>query len=105
MDTGTTDEDRNRPTAGDESPASELGSTQGTVTVLGFGPLRDQLSVSLSWDGGTVEELLATLAERYPEVKDWIPQAVVLVDGAKRDSADSIRPGSRVELLPPISGG
>lgn len=104
MDTGTTEADREGlPNTTD--PPSTSDPSEGTVTVLGFGPLRDALPVDVPWEGGTTRQLLDELGERFPRLEDWIPQAVVVVDGAKADEDRPIRPGSTVELLPPISGG
>ncbi len=61
----------------------------------------------LEIDAPRVQELLIVLADRYPGLRDTLPQMAVAIDGEIYTDADyqPLRDGSEVHLVPRIAGG
>ncbi len=61
----------------------------------------------LEIDAPRVQELLIVLADRYPGLRDTLPQMAVAIDGEIYNDADyqPLRDGSEVHLVPRIAGG
>ena len=56
-------------------------------------------------EGATVADLRECLAEAYPVVRPFLKTLVCAVDEEYVPSAYVLRPGDRVALIPPVSGG
>jgi len=58
-------------------------------------------------DAARVDDLLRTLAARFPDLAPILDQAAVAIDGRVYHHArfEPLRPDSEVHLLPQISGG
>lgn len=79
------------------------------------GPLRRLASghSELELSGATVAELLGELERAYPDIKGWIVDERglirrhinVFVDGERGATDTAVAAGSRVEVLPAITGG
>jgi sulfur carrier protein ThiS len=100
----------------DDTPRSADGPLQafvgvaspvglGHVRLQGFGPLRGILPPTVEWDGGTVAGLLAVLGREAPDARRWLSGTAIVVDGQQVSAGDAVPVGSRVQLLPPVSGG
>jgi len=80
-----------------------------TVTVRLFASYREavgarELSLELP-DGTSVGQLLATLAERHPRLRDLARSATFAVNRQYVSADALLRPGDEVVLLPPVAGG
>lgn len=77
------------------------------IEILLFARLREavgQESIQLEWESeGTVEQLFGQLERRYPAV--GFEHVVVAVNEQYAEPGDTVRPGSIVALIPPVSGG
>lgn len=80
-----------------------------TVRVLFFSSLRaivglDSIDCSVA-EGATVAELIASLQEQWPALKDWDEQLLLAVDLAYTSRSHVLRDGQEVALMPPVQGG
>ena len=58
------------------------------------------------FDAATVGELIDKAAARFgPDFVALLPICRVWVNGEASDTAEPLRPGDEVALLPPVSGG
>lgn len=61
--------------------------------------------ISLAGENARVRDVLEALCQQYPAVRPHIAQ-VACADGDEIVGRDSpVRPGARLALLPPVSGG
>jgi molybdopterin synthase sulfur carrier subunit len=84
------------------------------VTV--YGPLRSatgKKTVSLAFDGGTVEEALAVFIDKYPRAKFQLygddgrlrSSARISVNGERVDVDDACPGDAELTVFPPVQGG
>lgn len=81
-----------------------------SIRVLFFATLREVAGApELTWpwpeSGGTVEELLAQLFERFPRLRDWNESLLVAVDLEYARREARLVPGQEVAIMPPVQGG
>ncbi|MDC0314640.1 MoaD/ThiS family protein [bacterium] len=83
-----------------------------TVRVLFFSLLQDivgdseiEVSIPDSGDGTTVTELLTTLYEKFPKLRDWESKLLIAVDCEYADKNSTIKEGQEIALMPPVQGG
>ena len=79
------------------------------VQVRAFASLRqalgtDNLTVSLP-SGATVADLLERLSAEYPTAAPQLARALVAIDHNYADRTQSLAPGDKVAIFPPVSGG
>lgn len=65
---------------------------------------RSELAVELE-SGSTVAELRTVLADRLPALASLVRSALIAVDEEYASDTTVISPGSRLALIPPVSGG
>lgn len=80
------------------------------LRLLFFASLRELTGAEeLTWpwptDGGTVEELLGQLFERFPALRTWKDNLLVAVDLEYADRQTRLLPGQEVAIMPPVQGG
>lgn len=80
-----------------------------TVRLLFFSVLRDITGVEeTSWPitpGATVADLLETLYQRWPSLRDWDSSLLVAVDQTYVKKHELLPAGSEVAIMPPVQGG
>ena len=78
-------------------------------TIKFFAVLREAAGCSESeWEikeGATVEELLAHLLEKLPDLAKWIDSAWLAVNRRYATPEQVLQDGDKVALFPPVSGG
>jgi len=79
------------------------------VRVLFFSVLRERVGLrelDLAISGVTsVDDLIAALADRVPEVEEYTSSIRLAVNCVYADSETLIRPGDEVAVITPVSGG
>ncbi len=78
------------------------------VKVKYFGILKDITGVpeeTLVTNTATIEELLRSLAARYPLLAQHIESVRVALNGRLVDKSNSVENDGEIALLPPVSGG
>jgi len=80
-----------------------------TVRILLFAGLRERLRsdwVELELpEDATVAQLLATLGERHPTLRELLPPCRVAVEQEFVSPGHPVRAGDEVAVIPPVSGG
>ena len=80
-----------------------------TIDVHLFAGARDRVSKSSVrvevMEGCTVGQLRRRLTEDFPLLADIVPRAMIAVNADYASDGMSIRQGSEVALIPPVSGG
>jgi molybdopterin synthase catalytic subunit len=79
------------------------------IRVLFFATLRDragmrETSIDLP-ERTPVRDLKLLLAERFPNLKEHIPNALIAVNHEYAFDEDPVPLGAEVALFPPVSGG
>ena len=79
------------------------------VTLLFFAQAREragcpQAALELP-DGASLADLEARVKHDYPRLAELLPTLAIAVDGELARPGCTLRPGSEVALLPPVSGG
>jgi molybdopterin converting factor small subunit len=79
------------------------------VHVQFFSHLKDvmgspELEVEIA-DGAKVSDLLATLAERAPALRDWESSILIGAGVEFVDRAYIIQPNDQIAIMPPVQGG
>lgn len=92
-----------------ESPGGEGAWSAVMVTVMLFAGLSDQVGererqVELP-EGAAVSDVLDDLKARFPEAAGLLEHCMVAVNAEYVDRRMPLRPGDRVALIPPVSGG
>ena len=78
------------------------------VKVLLFGAAADRAGtreVELALGGGTLADLWALLAGRYPELVPMRDTLAFAINGEYARMDESVSAGDEVAVLPPVSGG
>jgi molybdopterin converting factor subunit 1 len=79
------------------------------VEVLYFASARDASGVSSETvdvsDGATVGDLVPLLSGRHPGLAQGLPSLRFAVGERFAETSRPLRPGDRVALIPPVSGG
>ena len=80
------------------------------LRLLFFASLREVTGQSeLTWPwpetGGTVEELLSQLFERFPRLRDWNESLLVAADLEYARRETRLLPGQEIAIMPPVQGG
>ncbi|WP_458188792.1 ubiquitin-like small modifier protein 1 [Haladaptatus sp. NG-WS-4] len=81
-----------------------------------YGPLRGvtgSKTVTLAFDGGSVEDALSALVERYPRARKQLftdgetlrPSVRLSVDGDRADLDDDCPPDAELTVFPAMRGG
>ena len=65
---------------------------------------RSELTIELA-PGSTVADLRTALADRLPALAPLMPSALIAVDEEYASEGTPISPGSRLAMIPPVSGG
>jgi molybdenum cofactor cytidylyltransferase len=65
---------------------------------------RSELKIELA-PGATVADLRTALADRLPALAPLMPSALIAVDEEYASEGTPITPGSRLAMIPPVSGG
>lgn len=94
-------------------PTTRLADVGGGVTVRFWASVRQAAGVeeAAGFPAGTVAEVVAAVAQRFPAAAGLLPRCSVLIDAiAVRDLQGAGRErqvpdGAVVELLPPFAGG
>ena len=81
-----------------------------TATVLFFSVLRDlvgaeSLSLTLASSKVTMGELLDTLYDDHPALRDWDSRLLLAVNAEFATRDDLVNDGDEVALMPPVQGG
>jgi molybdopterin converting factor small subunit len=63
-----------------------------------------RLQVNLP-EGGTVADLLNSLRDEHPALRQHLDQSVAIISGRHVSPAERLLPGEEVAFLIPISGG
>jgi molybdopterin converting factor small subunit len=89
------------------SEAESTAPEAGMVTVTYWAAARAAAGVaSEERAGGRVRDLLDAARLDHPALAAVLPICAILIDGVPvHDRARVVAPGSRVEVLPPFSGG
>jgi molybdopterin converting factor small subunit len=56
-------------------------------------------------DSSSVDDLLAALGERHPDLAPALPSALPVVRGSHVERSAALSPGDEVALLIPVAGG
>lgn len=79
------------------------------VNVLFFAEARDRAGRSAEplelVDGAHLEEVLALIQRRHPELAPLWAHLAIAVDGVLAPRGAALREGAEIALLPPVSGG
>jgi MoaE-MoaD fusion protein len=80
------------------------------LTVLLFAAARERVGLSrltlpLASAQATVEDVLAELARRHPQLVPLLPHLRVAVDQEFVGRSARVRPGAELALIPPVAGG
>lgn len=79
------------------------------VNVLYFAAARDRVGLAIEpieiADGAHLDEALAVLERRHPELAPLWSHLAVAVDGVLAARGAALREGAEIALLPPVSGG
>ena len=79
------------------------------VNVLYFAEARDRARRSSEpmemADGARLEDALAMITRRRPELAPLWAHLAVAVDGVLAPRSSALRDGAEIALLPPVSGG
>jgi molybdopterin converting factor subunit 1 len=65
---------------------------------------RSELAIELA-HGATVADLRTALADRLPALAPLMPSVLIAVDEEYASDGTLISPGSRLAVIPPVSGG
>lgn len=86
-----------------------MNDTSQPVRVLLFGAAADRAGVRETElplaEGGSLESVWSSLAERYPELSPMHKTLAFAVNGEYATAEVPVRPGDEVAVLPPVSGG
>lgn len=80
-----------------------------SVRVLFFSVLRDltgvhELNLEIA-EESLLEDLLATLFDRWPGLREWDTSLLLAVDHHYRPRSTPLTPGCEVAVMPPVQGG
>jgi molybdopterin converting factor subunit 1 len=80
-----------------------------TVTVLLFASLAQAAGtrrLEVPWaEGDTVGAICARVLACHPKLEKFVPNLLYAVNEEYAEPGDVVRPGARVALIPPVSGG